>query len=242
MNAQPPIADFRLRLFARLHGVRWALLRLGFLLCAGAFLFWPPLRALTELWRLEAQEEGVLALAEGRSLHHAGNADSQVRAALKSKERLLALGPSAVEGLMEKLAQSIRSSDRFHHRRAYAHILCAIGDPRALGVLERVREGDVYVEACLLSFGRRSAAPALIEALKDGHSDRGPRPRFRYAAGPDRPAREVALEALRLAFDGPEQDDFDIWNRWWRQTQESYTWDVGRGRFVRLTCCDSGVE
>ena len=178
-------------------------------------LFWPPLASMTDIWRLSGFEDEELALAENAPLKPQGRMDDKVRTIQAAKDRLISRGGSSATGVIEALSEAAGDPDRPHYVRALAHILVAIGDPRSRAVLERVREGDVYVEAFLLDLGVVSAAPALIEALRRSNGDRAALPRARNAAGKDQPRQEVALKALRRHFPVDFGFDRDRWLRWW---------------------------
>jgi hypothetical protein len=185
-----------------------------------------------EIWALDAYEDGELALAEGVPLPPPDDADPLVREIQARKARLLGMGRTAVPGLMQALRDAARDGERIHLRRLYAHLLAAIGDPRSLGVLERVREGDCYVEASLLDMGAKSAVPALIRMMTPPDEERGPGPGVRHAAGADRQASSVAREALKRHFGVDFKGDPDRWRRWWRRIGTEVRFDPATSRYI----------
>ncbi len=196
----------------------------GVLAASLAMMFWPPLSCTYQIWILESCEDETLAIAEGLDLDPPAGSDAGVRSIQAAKKRLLDSGSSAAKGLIEALDSSCGKPDRIHHARAYAHLLCAIGDRRAAPVVARVGDGDPYIEAFLLDCGFKGAAAGLIAALDPGPA-RGFRPPARNAAGPDVDSRILAAGALERNFKTGFGPDPEKWKLWWRENYSRLAYD-----------------
>lgn len=202
----------------------------GVLAASLAMLFWPPFAGTYDLWVLESSDDGVLAMAESLPLSLPPGSGGEVLKVQSAKAALLALGPAAVDGLVHALNGTGGRPGMFHHRRAYAHILCAIGDRRAAQALSRARDGDVYVECFLLDCGFKSAAAELIAALEGGYAGRGGPP-LRNAAGGRGDPESEALSALDRNFRTGFGRDREKWKKWWRACSARIVYDGASGRY-----------